>query len=176
MAAAMADTGLIVATDVRGRRVELLARTVAASGARCIRVVHADARGPAPFRAPFDAVLVDAPCSGLGTIRRDPDIRWRRSEDDLASLAAAQREMLAQLAPAIRSGGRLIYSTCSSEPEENQAVVEAFLADHPDFSRRVPPPFEGADLRSLVDADGALQTFPFRDGLESFYAVSLGRH
>jgi 16S rRNA (cytosine967-C5)-methyltransferase len=176
MAAAMADTGLIVATDVRGRRVELLARTVAASGARCIRLVHADARGPAPFRDRFDAVLVDAPCSGLGTIRRDPDIRWRRSEDDLASLAAAQREMLAQLAPVIRPGGRLIYSTCSSEPEENQAVVEAFLADHPGFSRRLPPLFEGSDLRSLVDADGALQTFPFRDGLESFYAVSLGRH
>ena len=175
MAASMRDTGLIVATDVRGRRVELLAKTVAASGARCVRVVHADARGPAPFRATFDAILVDAPCSGLGTIRRDPDIRWRRSEDDLASLAATQREMLAQLAAAIRPGGRLIYSTCSSEPEENQAVVNAFLAEHPDFSRRVPPTFERADLRTLVDADGALQTFPFRDGLESFYAVSLRR-
>jgi len=175
MAAAMRDTGLIVATDVRGRRVELLARTVAASGARSVRVVHADARGPAPFRAHFDAALVDAPCSGLGTIRRDPDVRWRRSEGDLASLAEAQREMLAQLAPVIRPGGRLIYSTCSSEPEENQAVVDAFLADHPDFSRRVPPAFDRAELRALVDADGALQTFPFRDGLESFYAASLQR-
>lgn len=175
MAAAMGDVGLVVAADVRGRRIELLARTVATSGARSIRILSADARGPAPFRARFDAVLVDAPCSGLGTIRRDPDIRWRRTADDLATLAAAQQEMLVRLAPVIRPGGRLIYSTCSSEPEENQAVVDAFLAGHPDFSRGIPSTFDRGDLLALLNADGALQTLPFRDGLEAFYAVSLRR-
>ncbi|HEX6462865.1 MAG TPA: 16S rRNA (cytosine(967)-C(5))-methyltransferase RsmB [Vicinamibacterales bacterium] len=175
MVAAMGDVGLVVAADVRGRRVELLARTIAASGARSVRILRADARGPAPFRTRFDAVLVDAPCSGLGTIRRDPDVRWRRTEADLAPLAAAQQEMLMHLAPAIRPGGRLIYSTCSSEPEENQDVVDAFLAGHPDFSRRVPPTFERENLRVLLDADGALETLPFRDALESFYAASLHR-
>jgi 16S rRNA (cytosine967-C5)-methyltransferase len=176
MAAAMRDEGAIVAADVRGRRIDLLGRTVAASGARSIRIVQADARGTPPFRAAFDAVLVDAPCSGLGTIRRDPDVRWRRTEKDLASLAAAQLEMLANLASAVRPGGRLIYSTCSSEPEENDAVVAAFLAGHAEFHREVPRAFaERSSLRALLDETGALSTMPPRDGLEAFYAASLRR-
>jgi 16S rRNA (cytosine967-C5)-methyltransferase len=174
MAAAMDDNGLIIATDVRGRRIELLARTVATSGARSIRVVRADARGVAPFHAVFDAVLVDAPCSGLGTIRRDPDVRWRRAEADLAPLASAQRDMLERLAAVVRQGGRLVYSTCSSEPEENECVVADFLEAHPEFRRAVPPAFEQRpELRALLDPDGTLRTLPFRDDLEAFYAVSL---
>jgi 16S rRNA (cytosine967-C5)-methyltransferase len=176
MAAAMADDGLIVAADVRGRRLDLLRRAVAASGARAIRVVQADARGTPPYRARFDAVLVDAPCSGLGTIRRDPDVRWRRDESDLPNLAGAQLAMLDQLAAVVRPGGRLIYATCSSEPEENGQVVAAFLASHPEFRRRTPPAFSGNPaLAALLDADGALETLPFRDGLEAFYAASLVR-
>jgi 16S rRNA (cytosine967-C5)-methyltransferase len=176
MAAAMGDDGVIVAADVRGRRVELLARTVAASGARSIGIVQADARAAAPFADVFDAVLVDAPCSGLGTLRRDPDIRWRRTEADLPPLASAQREMLERVAPTVRRGGRLIYSTCSSEPDENEAVVAGFLDAHAEFERAVPRPFDSRPaLRALLDADGALRTLPFRDGLEAFYAVSLHR-
>jgi 16S rRNA (cytosine967-C5)-methyltransferase len=174
MAASMGDRGMIVAADVRGRRIDLLARTVAASGARSIRLVRADARGEAPFRTAFDAILVDAPCSGLGTIRRDPDVRWRRTEADLGPLAAAQREMLDHLAPAVRPGGRLIYSTCSSEPEENERVVAAFLDSHPEFTQTVPPAFaQRPDLSAMLDADGAFRTRPFRDDLEAFYAASL---
>jgi 16S rRNA (cytosine967-C5)-methyltransferase len=174
MAAAMGDRGTIVAADIRGRRVELLARTVETSGAQSIRIVQADARQPAAFRAAFDLVLIDAPCSGLGTIRRDPDVRWRRTEADLAPLAAAQREMLDSLAKTVRPGGRLVYSTCSSEPDENDAVVAAFLETHPEFARRVPPAFGGeSQLRGLLDEHGALRTLPFRDRLEAFYAVSL---
>jgi 16S rRNA (cytosine967-C5)-methyltransferase len=108
MAAAMGDAGTILAADVRGRRLDLLSRTVAESGARRVQVIQADARGSPPFRDIFDAILVDAPCSGLGTIRRDPDVRWRRTEADLAPLAEAQREMLTQAATALRPGGRLI--------------------------------------------------------------------
>jgi 16S rRNA (cytosine967-C5)-methyltransferase len=174
MAAAMGDTGTIVAADVRGRRLDLLARTIAESGAHRVRIVQANARAAPPFGEVFDAVLVDAPCSGLGTIRRDPDIRWRRSEADLELLAAAQREMLAQAATVVRPGGRLIYSTCSSEPEENEEVVRAFLADHPDFRRARPVPFEQRpELAALLDDEGALKTLPFRDGLEAFYAACL---
>ena len=83
----------------------------------------------------FDLVLIDAPCSGLGTIRRDPDIRWRRSPDDLPRFAAAQRELLARAADLVKPGGRLLYSTCSSEPEENEDVVAAFLGDRHDFTQ-----------------------------------------
>jgi 16S rRNA (cytosine967-C5)-methyltransferase len=176
MAAAMDDHGTIVAADVRGRRLELLVRTVAASGARRIRVVQANARGVPPFADAFDAVLVDAPCSGLGTIRRDPDVRWRRSEMELTSFAEAQREMLDQLATVVRLGGRLIYSTCSSEPEENEQIVEAFVAQHPEFRLATPSAFSGDPrLLPLLDDSGALRTLPFRDSLEAFYAAMLTR-
>jgi 16S rRNA (cytosine967-C5)-methyltransferase len=176
MAAAMGDTGTIVAADVRGRRLDLLSRTVAESGAARIRLVQANARALPPFRDVFDLILLDAPCSGLGTIRRDPDIRWRRTEADLAVLAQAQQEMIAKLATAVRPGGRLVYSTCSSEPEENEAVVQAFLTGHPDFHRATPELFaERPELAALLDGHGALKTLPFRDGLEAFYAVMLVR-
>jgi 16S rRNA (cytosine967-C5)-methyltransferase len=174
MAAAMGDEGTIVAADVRGRRLDLLSRTVAESGARRIHIVQANARAAPAFGPVFDAVLVDAPCSGLGTLRRDPDIRWRRAESDLPGLAEAQHEMLARLAPVVRPGGRMVYSTCSSEPEENEAVVEAFLAGHPQFHRARPPLFENrSHLAGLLDPHGALKTLPFRDGLEAFYAAYL---
>jgi 16S rRNA (cytosine967-C5)-methyltransferase len=176
MAAAMGDSGTIVAADVRGRRLDLLSRTVAESGAARIRLVQANARAKPPFMDVFDLVLVDAPCSGLGTIRRDPDIKWRRTEADLAALAEAQQEMVAALATAVRPGGRLVYSTCSSEPEENEAVVEGFLNARPDFRRATPALFaERPELAALLDHQGALKTLPFRDGLEAFYAAMLVR-
>ncbi|HET7698936.1 MAG TPA: 16S rRNA (cytosine(967)-C(5))-methyltransferase RsmB [Vicinamibacterales bacterium] len=176
MAAAMGGRGTIVAADVRGRRVDLLARTVAQSGARNIRVIQADARAVPAGPAAFDAVLLDAPCSGLGIIRRDPDVRWRRTEGDLAVFAERQREMLDSLAAVVRPGGRIVYSTCSSEPDENAAVVGGFLSAHPGFRREVPPRFAASPvLAALLDGEGALETLPFRDGLEAFYAVRMVR-
>ncbi|HXW05154.1 MAG TPA: 16S rRNA (cytosine(967)-C(5))-methyltransferase RsmB [Vicinamibacterales bacterium] len=171
MAAAMGDRGLIVATDLRGRRVELLARMIREAGASSVRVVRADASGPLPFATAFDCVLLDAPCSGLGTIRRDPEIRWRRREADLAVLAAAQLRMLRQVAQVVGPGGRMTYATCSSETEENEEVVDAFVADG-GFEPLGPP---GAVPPSLLDEQGRLKTLPFRDGLEAFFAAPLVR-
>ncbi len=156
MAAMMRDEGRVVAADVRARRIDLLTSTVKASGATCVRVVQADARQPLPFDRVFDAVLVDAPCSGLGTIRRDPDIRWRRSPSDFDGFTSTQLAILINAAAIVRPGGRVIYSTCSSEPEENDGVVTAFLERHPRFEQR-----------------RELRTLPFRDGLEAFYAALL---
>jgi 16S rRNA (cytosine967-C5)-methyltransferase len=174
MAAAMRDRGLIVAADVRGKRIDLLARTVAESGATMIRILQADARGAPPFHQPFDAVLLDASCSGLGTIRRDPDVRWRRTESDLSVLADAQLRMLTQASAVVRPGGRLIYATCSSEPEENEEVVDAFRAEHPEFG--VEPPAEvGQPVHSVLDSRGFLRTLPFAHGLEAFFAARLVR-
>jgi 16S rRNA (cytosine967-C5)-methyltransferase len=175
MAAAMKNTGLIVAADVRGRRVDLLARTIAESTATCIDMIRADAREPLPFRdGVFDIALVDAPCSGLGTIRRDPDIRWRRQEADLSELASRQAQMLDQAARVLKSGGHLIYATCSSEPEENDDVVRQFLSGHPEFAVDPPPAFAGDPvLATTLEGPGFLRTLPFRHGLEAFFAARL---
>jgi 16S rRNA (cytosine967-C5)-methyltransferase len=171
MSAAMTDTGLIVASDVRGRRLELLAQTIAAAGAGNVRIVQADVSRALPFAPRFDCVLLDAPCSGLGTIRRDPDIKWRRSEADFEALQALQLRMIRESAAVLRPGGRLIYSTCSSEPEENEEVVRSFAASsHFEVVRPagLPPA-----MAALVDADGYLRTYPFRDGVEAFFAAAL---
>jgi len=171
MAAAMENRGLVVATDVRGRRIDLLSRTVQAAGATCVRIVQADAAEILPFDGRFDCVLLDAPCSGLGTLRRDPDIRWRRTEDSLPGLAAAQFAMLSRTADVVEPGGRLIYATCSSEPDENEEVVGRFLAERADFAA-VPVTLPGAPGQ-LIGPEGYFRTFPFRDQLEPFFAAML---
>jgi len=172
IAAAIDDRGLIIATDVRGRRVDLLAKTVRLSGARSVKIVQADAAA-LPLLASFDWVLLDVPCSGLGTIRRDPDVRWRRTEADLPRLAAAQRQMLRETARVLRPGGRLVYSTCSSEPEENEDVVAAFVAES--GFRPVPARDLPAPIQSLINPAGHLRTYPFRDGLEAFFGAILAK-
>jgi 16S rRNA (cytosine967-C5)-methyltransferase len=148
----------VIASDVRANRVRLLSRTLARCRVPNATVVHV-ADGPLPFtNETFDLVLIDAPCSGLGTVRRDPDIRWRRSADGLAGFAAAQRDLLASTADLVRRGGALVYSTCSSEPEENEEVVAAFLSRREDFSE-----------------ERRHQTLPFRDQLEAFFGAVLRR-
>ncbi|MGB7220349.1 MAG: 16S rRNA (cytosine(967)-C(5))-methyltransferase RsmB [Vicinamibacterales bacterium] len=175
LAAAMDNRGLLVASDVRGRRMDLLRRTVAASGATNIRLVQADLLKPLPFSRPFDCVLVDAPCSGLGILRRDPDIRWRRREAELATFADTQHQMLRHAADGVAAGGRLVYATCSSEPEENEEVVDVFLREAPDFvaldARTAAPDLPA----SVVDERGHLRTLPHVHGLDAFFGAILHR-
>jgi 16S rRNA (cytosine967-C5)-methyltransferase len=171
MAAAMHNVGTIVATDLRGKRVDLLRRTIANAEVTCAHVVQANIATALPFGVTFDCVLLDAPCSGLGTLRRDPDIRWRRTEESLAPLAATQVEMLKRMAAVVRPGGRLIYATCSSEPDENEAVVDRFLSSHAEFARA--PDLIRPDLGRFRTSAGDFRTLPFRDHLEAFFAAML---
>ena len=175
IASALHDGERLVACDVRDRRLSLLRRTVSAVGATNVRLVQVDARRPLPFHSVFSTVFVDAPCSGLGTLRRDPDIRWRRTEADLPALATTQREMLANAATVVSAGGRLVYSTCSSEPEENEHVVADFLTHHPSFSQVSAAEAHGAIAADLVDVHGHLRTEPDRHGLELFFGAVFER-
>jgi 16S rRNA (cytosine967-C5)-methyltransferase len=170
MAADMRDQGLIVAMDVRARRVRLLQETLRAATTRCVRVVQANASLALPFAAVFDRILIDAPCSGLGTLRRDPDIKWRRSAPQFDELSSLQLRILRAASEVVKAGGRIIYSTCSSEPEENEAVIETFLAESPGFE---PVPLELPVARALINGAGHLRTLPFRDGLEAFFAAAV---
>ena len=172
IADALADEGLIVAADRRDRRLSRLAYTLRRHQVSCARLARLDATRPLPFPPVFDWVLIDAPCSGLGTLGRDPDIRWRRRPEDLPALAATQAAMLRAAAGAVRPGGRLVYATCSSEPDENTDVVDAFLRTDPAFV--IEPPRDVVDA-ALLNAQGQLETTPDRHGLEAFFGATLRR-
>jgi 16S rRNA (cytosine967-C5)-methyltransferase len=177
LAAAVGSNGIVVATDRRRRRIRLLNDTITAAGLMPrVRIAQLDLTAPLPFPAVFDLVLVDAPCSGLGTIRREPEIRWRRTADDLVRFADQQHRMLSHAAAVVRPGGRLVYATCSSEPEENEAVASGFLAAHPGFravsARDLALP---AAILPVIDDAGHLRTYPFTHGLEAFFAAVFER-
>ena len=178
IAAAMRQVGSLVASDLRPARLRLLRRTLDQVGATKVRVVRLDLGRPPPFQPVFDCVLVDAPCSGLGIVRRDPEIRWRRQPVDLARFARDQLTMVSQASRVVRPGGRLVYATCSSEPEENEEVVDAFLGDHPEFDPVHPDqvrPLLSQGLRDTIDDHGRLSTAPDTHGLEAFFAAVLRR-
>src|SRR5262249_41232419 len=153
-------------------------RRISAEAARLgvgrLHAVAADARVP-PLASSFDAVLVDAPCSGLGTLRRHPELRWRRQAADVGRLAELQRALLAGVAPRARPGGALGYAVCTLTEAETTAVVADLLANMPHFhvtdARRVLPP----SAAHLVTSSGALRTLPHRDDLDGFFAVRLER-
>jgi 16S rRNA (cytosine967-C5)-methyltransferase len=180
LAAAVGPTGLLVSGDRRPRRLRLLRSTLAQStpshGSANPLIVGLDALGSLPFASTFDRVLLDAPCSGLGTLSRDPDLKWSRTEADLAGFALRQLAMLEQAAKVVRPGGRLVYATCSSEPDENGAVADAFLAAHDDFERQpVSFPAWIARQPELVDDRGQMVTSPARHGLDAYFAAVLAR-
>jgi 16S rRNA (cytosine967-C5)-methyltransferase len=162
-----AATRTVVAAEASLDRARRLATLVARWGSPNVHVAAADALRP-PFREPFDVVLLDAPCSGLGTIGRNPDIRWRARAADLQRQSARQRALLAALAPLVAPGGRLVYSTCSSEPEENETVVAAFLERNRRFTPEPLPKW----ARPFAAGPFAATT-PERDRGDAFFAAVL---
>ena len=162
----------IVAGDARPDRLPRLTDTARRAGV-AIRCLAADLEA-APFGpGRFGAVLVDAPCSATGTMARHPDARWRLRPDVFPRAAARQARLLDAAAPLVRkSGGILIYATCSLEPEENSAVVEDFLSRNPDFTRTPP---SAAVPAELLTAAGDFQSLPQRHGIDGAYAARLVR-
>jgi 16S rRNA (cytosine967-C5)-methyltransferase len=169
-----ASPGPLIAADRRRGRVALLRATIRRADVR-VPVVMLDATHGLPFGAVFDRVLLDAPCSGLGTIRRDPDLKWSRRETELPAFAATQLAMLRRAAETVRPGGTLVYATCSSEPDENDQVVDAFLTADPRFEPSRADPGSLVADGHLVDPRGFLRTTPFAHGLDAFFAAALVR-
>jgi 16S rRNA (cytosine967-C5)-methyltransferase len=161
----------VLAGEARRDRVGRLAETARRAGV-AIRVAVADLLA-APFQSEaLAAVLVDAPCSATGTMARHPDARWRVTPWTIARAAARQRALLAAAAALVRSGGLLVYATCSLEPEENSDIVSDFLARHPAFARA---PAAGAVPAALLTPDGDFQSLPQRHGTDGAYAARLAR-
>ena len=159
----------VTSADSSEVRLQRLQETIDRLELDHVTAVVCDARDAATLGT-FDAVLVDSPCTGTGTFRRHPDARWRLRVSDLAVMAAAQRTILRAAANAVVPGGLLIYSTCSLEPEENDAQVEAFLAEHPGWTLEPPP--EGAVPAAVLDA-GRLRVLPQRHGTDGSFAARL---
>ncbi len=169
-------SGLVIACDLHLHRLrQLLAPPSPANIHRTVL----DGEQPLPFRAAFDRVLVDAPCSGTGTLRRNPELKWRLKPSDIPRMAETQGRLLHSAAAALQPAGRLVYSTCSLEWEENQGVVERFLKTHPEF-RLLPlredaarlRPFLRPDAERLLAAD-VLETSPAREAADGFFAAIL---
>ena len=171
-------SGLVIASDLYWHRLREM--TLLPPDSRVSKVAL-DGCQPLPFRNRFDRILLDAPCSGTGTLRRHPEIKWRLKPSDIEDLSQKQLRLLESAAAALQAGGRLVYSTCSLEPEENRSVIERFLEKHPAF--RVRPLREDAErLRPVFLPESAsllekeyLETFPDRDGTDGFFAAILAK-
>ena len=150
-------SGLIVAADRSRKRLDNVINLSALHNLSSIKSVVLDAAQHLPFAdKSFDRILLDAPCSGTGTLRRNPEIRWRISEADIQSLATQQTLFLKHAARVLKPGGQLVYSTCSVEPDENEKVLEKFLSEFPDFT-----------------VCKTTRTWPHRDGTDGFFIASL---
>ncbi|HEV8440093.1 MAG TPA: 16S rRNA (cytosine(967)-C(5))-methyltransferase RsmB [Methylomirabilota bacterium] len=171
LAELMQNRGKIVAMDSHAGRLKLLGKAAARLGATIIEAHAGGVSALAPRHANrCDRVLVDAPCSNLGVLRRNPDVKWRRSAGELTRLQEKQRGILAAASSLARPGGRLVYATCSLEPEENEEVVLPFLARRPDW--RIESP---GDFPVAPDASGFIRCLPHRHGTDGFTAVRLRR-
>lgn len=167
-----ADT-LQVCGDLDRNRLGRVAEAARRTGAR-LELLVADARRPALRAGSVGTLLLDVPCTGTGTLRRRPDLRWRQGPGRLERLVELQREILEGGAPLVESGGLLLYATCSLEAEENEEQVEAFLDRHPEFRREEPG--GGTDLPAgAVDGRGDLRVLPWSHATDGSYAARLRR-
>jgi 16S rRNA (cytosine967-C5)-methyltransferase len=168
---ALAPSAMIVAGDLHPKRVETMRRLAVKQEARINVLVH-DATTTLPFPGEsFDRVLLDAPCSGTGTLRRNPEIRYRLRPDDISELAEQQKQMLACAAAVVRPGGHLLYSTCSVEPEENERVSDHFASANPNFRRlNLSAVFSSFSLQP-----SSLRFWPQREGSDGFFIAAYER-
>ena len=167
--------GSVLAVDLHARKARNIEEAASRLGLAEVHALAGDATLPLPGEGPFDLALVDAPCSGLGTLRRHPEVKLRRTPDDVDRVAALQARLLAQVSRSVKPGGLLVYAVCTLTPEESDEQVERFLAANPDFHPERPPhgwalPAADADC---LDEQGRLRIFPHRTGTDGFFAVRL---
>jgi len=187
LAELMGDQGAVYAIDRKGVRLDLLRSNCARLGIKSIIPLVGDVRDPSAWLGavqsepdnrlesgrPFDRILVDAPCSGLGVLRRHPEAKWRKEGASLERHHRLQLQILEAVAPRLRPGGVLVYSTCSTEPEENESVIEEFCRIHAGFRREAIAPWLPAEGREFLTERGDLCTMGNRHSMDGFYAARL---
>ncbi len=168
------DAADILAIDNQPRRLDALKKMVANLGLTSIRFQVADSRRLGELlREPADRILLDAPCSGLGTLRRRPDIKWKRRREDLRELAETQSALLDAAAPALKTGGVLVYSVCTITPEETVERIEDFLATHSGFTLEEPGPFCPRGEPQPQERPEFIQTYPDLHALDGMFIARL---
>ncbi|MDH7514708.1 MAG: 16S rRNA (cytosine(967)-C(5))-methyltransferase RsmB [Bacteroidota bacterium] len=166
----MRNEGRIVAVDLSPARLGLVRATAERLGITIIETVEGDAS--IVDLPPADKVLVDAPCTGLGVLCKKPDIKWKREQDDIRKMAEIQRTILDHAAHLVRPGGVLVYSTCTTEPEENAWQMRSFLERHPEFSVENARAFLAPQL---VTGEGFMETLPHRHRMDGAFAARVAR-
>lgn len=171
LAELMGDTGEVVALESDRNRIGKIGENSSRLGIGSIMPVIGDA---ATYRDEgFDRVLVDAPCSGLGVLRRHPDGRWTKTEESIAERAKLQAKILRNCAKLVKPGGALVYATCTTEPEENEEIVTGFLEKHPGFRLDDPLPYLPPPAAKLVGSDRFLRTYPTEPMMDGFFAARI---
>ena len=170
----MGNSGKIIAADVSEKRLAVLEKNCRRVGALNVETLALDAtQAELGFIANADAVLIDAPCSGFGTLRRHADIRWNRTAEHLRTLRAVQMNLLRNAATHLKRGGVLVYSTCSTEPQENEEIIHRFLIEFPmytvEHARTFLPPLPS----NALTPEGFVQTFPHEHGVDGTFAARL---
>jgi 16S rRNA (cytosine967-C5)-methyltransferase len=191
LAALMHNKGKIYAIDREGSRLDLLQSNCRRLGVQIVVPIVGDVRQPPEWipmieaagvpsmskgragKPSIDRILVDAPCSGLGVLRRHPEAKWRKGEQALPRHHALQYQILEAVAPSLRPGGVLVYSTCSTEPEENEDVIEQFCRAHSEFTRESVVPWLPPAAQGFVTEQGAFSTEGNRFSMDGFYAARL---
>jgi 16S rRNA (cytosine967-C5)-methyltransferase len=173
----MKNTGKILALDISPDKLEKIHPEMSRLGISIVETrVHDLSRPLNTDRiGMFDRVLLDAPCSGLGVLRRNPDIKWRASLDRLERCQVRQIAFLDHVSQFVKPSGVLVYAVCSMEPEENEAVAAAFLRDHSVFTVEKSPAGLPPQIRSLMNPEGHLRTFPHLHAMDGFFAVRFRR-
>ncbi|MDX2032971.1 MAG: 16S rRNA (cytosine(967)-C(5))-methyltransferase RsmB [Blastocatellia bacterium] len=175
IASLLPPEAMIVAGDLHPHRLRTLRELSGRLRISNIHPVQLDASAELPFADAFDLILVDAPCSGLGTLQPHPEIKWRMNEAKIRELAALQKRLLANAAGRLRPGGLLTYAVCSTEPEEGEEAIEAFRAAHPDFRDMTRERLTeiGVDPAPLLTSGFGARTFPHRCQTEGFFVCTL---
>lgn len=177
MGALMRNTGRIYAFDVSEKRLQNLGARLKRSGLSNLHSQLISSENDLKIKrlqGKFDRVLVDAPCSGLGTLRRNPDLKWRQTPTDIAELTAKQQKILDRAARLVKAGGKLVYATCSLLREENEGIVEAFLAAHPEF-RQMDAAGILAQQQIGLNTGSYLKLLPHIHHTDGFFAAVLER-
>ena len=176
LAEMMRNSGLLLALDYHRGRLGEARLNLKRWGVTLPQLLQADATRPLPIKdRSLDTVVVDAPCSALGILRRHPEIKTRLKEADLPTFPPRQLALLKQAAPLLRAGGRLLYVTCTTEPEENEEVIGTFLRTHSDFHLTADPDALPAAAQSMLEPPGFFRTSPATDNLDGFFAAVLMR-